>query len=96
MVKVKSQLCAWMTSTAVCVEGFCKVKGKTAAKCAAKEEERDLQLRAQIRTVSFCKELNIKKSSVDVAPTLGVNHVYLVLWFFFFLFMLCFMQLISI
>ena len=32
----------------------------------------------------FCKELNIKRSSVDVAPTPGVNHVYLVLWWFFY------------
>ena len=29
-------------------------------------------------------KFNIKNSSVDVAPTLGVNHVDLVLWFFFF------------
>ena len=71
------------------------MKGKTVAKCRAKEEERDLQLHAQIKTVSFYKELNIKNSSMDVAPTLGVNHIYLVLWFFFFLFMFCFMHLIS-
>ena len=32
--KVKSQLCAWMTSAAVCIEGFCK---------------KELQLSAQLR-----------------------------------------------
>ena len=31
--KVKSQLCAWMTSAVVCAEGF--VRKGTAAKCAA-------------------------------------------------------------
>ena len=35
---------------------------------------RDLQLSAQIRTV-ILKKVEIKHSSVDVAPTLGVNHV---------------------
>ena len=44
--KAKSQLCAWTTSAAVCVEGFCKkelqlcaqrvfVRKGTVAKCAA-------------------------------------------------------------
>ena len=33
--KVKSQLCAWTTFAAVCVEGFCK-KG-TAAECAVRD-----------------------------------------------------------
>ena len=33
--KVKSQLCAWMTSAAVCAEGFCK-KG-TATKCTVRD-----------------------------------------------------------
>ena len=32
---VKSQLCAWMTSAAVCAEGFCKkIKEISAAMCA--------------------------------------------------------------
>ena len=33
-----------------------------------------MQLSAQIKTV-ILKEVEIKHSSVDVAPTLGVNHV---------------------
>ena len=33
--KVKSQLCVWTTSAAVCVEGFCKkVKERSVAVCA--------------------------------------------------------------
>ena len=37
-------------------------------------DERDLQLSAQIKTL-ILKKVEIKHSSVDVAPTLGVNHV---------------------
>ena len=47
--KVKSQLCAWTTSAAMCVEGFCKkelqlsaqlgvCKKGTAAKCTVRLE----------------------------------------------------------
>ena len=62
-----------------------------AAKCVVLGCWEDLQLSVQIRTVFFCKELNINRSSVDVAPTLVVNHIYLVLWWFcLLLFMLCF------
>ena len=78
--KVKFQLCAWTTSAAVCAEGLCW-KGRSAAVCAEAcccvhgfEDWRDLQLSAQIRTVVLVKSW-IKCSSIDVAPTLGVNHV---------------------
>ena len=53
-------MCAWTTSAAVCVEGFCK-KG-SAAECVDLElsvqfveDQEDLQLSAQIRTVVFVK-----------------------------------------
>ncbi len=76
MVKDKSQLSAWTTSVAECAEGFVTER-KNVAECATRGK--DLQLRLQIRTVDFCNLLNIKHSYVDVVPTLGVNHVYLVL-----------------
>ena len=50
--KVKSQLCAWMTSTAECAEGFFKVKSQlnawttSAAECAEGFGRKDLQLSA--------------------------------------------------
>ena len=37
-------------------------------------DRRDRQLSAQIKTV-IVKKVEIKHSSVDIAPTLGVNHV---------------------
>ena len=74
-------------------KGFWK-KG-SAGKCAALEEREDLQLSAQIRTV-ILKSVEYKRSYVDVATTLGVNHIYLVLWWFLLVFvLLCFMHLIS-
>ena len=68
-------LCSW-----VC-RGFCKKRKKDlqlcaerpAAVCAAVKDRRDLQLSAQIK-LWFCSKLN-KTQFVDVAPTLGVNHV---------------------
>ena len=44
-----------------------------AAVCTAVKDRRDLQLSAQIK-LWFCSKLN-KTQFVDVAPTLGVNHV---------------------
>ena len=41
--------------------------------CTAVKDQRDLQLSAQIK-LWFCSKLN-KTQFVDVAPTLGVNHV---------------------
>ena len=38
------------------------------------EDLKDLQLSAQIRTVVFVESW-IKHSSMDITPTLGVNHV---------------------
>ena len=47
------------------------------------EKKRETLAECTVRTVSVLARIYIKNSSVDVAPTLGVNHVYLVLWFSF-------------
>ena len=55
MFKVKSQLCAWTTSTAECIEGFLMVNSQlcawttSVAKCAEGFVRKDLQLSAQIK-----------------------------------------------
>ena len=57
----------------MCAEGFCKVIRRSTAVCEALRTQKDLQLSAWIR-LWFCSKLN-KTQFVDVAPTLGVNHV---------------------
>ena len=70
----------WTTSAAVCAEGFGWLRKSVvvcveASSCVRGFE--DLKGSAAMcadQNCGFCKELN-KHSSVDVAPTLGVNHV---------------------
>ena len=45
--KVKSQLCAWTTSAAVCAKGFCKKELQLSAQLRVVRKE--LQLSAQLR-----------------------------------------------
>ena len=47
--KVKSQLCAWTTSAAVCAEGFCKKELQLSAQLRVVRKE--LQLSVQLRVV---------------------------------------------
>ena len=54
--KVKSQLCAWMTSAAVCTEGFCKERNYSWVR-GLEIVRRELQLSAQLEIVR--KELQL-------------------------------------
>ena len=67
--------------------GFCKVKESLQLNARLREErKRKTAAECAARTVLLRKLNNIRNSSMDVAPTLGVNHVYLVLLFLCFLF----------
>ena len=62
--KVKSQLCAWMTSAAVCVEGFGRLR-KSAAVCVEAcscvhgfEDLKGSAAECADQNCGFCKELN--------------------------------------
>ena len=57
--KVKSQLCAWTTSAAVCVEGFCK-KVKS-------------QLCAWMTSIAVCAEGFCKKGSAAECADLQLS-----------------------
>ena len=69
--------------------GFCKVKESLQLSARLREERKR---KTAARTVLLRDLNNIRNSSVDVAPTLGVNHVYLVLWFLcIFSFLFCYL-----
>ena len=71
------------------------MKGKTVANCAAKDEERDIQIRVQIRTLSYCKRVEYKEQFYGCSPYTGGEPRISGVVVHFLLFMFYFMHLIS-